>query len=939
MSDAASSSRTVPPSPDPDGPGRAASGTPRQGTPSGSQSGSSPVDNPPTVITQRPPPKPPSASDAVSAFQQWGLAPGDRLAHFELLDFVGGGGMGRVFRARDRHLSRTVALKVLSPDQAADAATLMRFRNEAQSAARLDHPNIVRVFYLGEDRGIPFIVFEYIEGQNIRDLVANRGPLGLVEAAGYTLQVAEALAHAARHEVVHRDIKPSNVLVTPDGVAKIIDLGLARVQDPTANDLTASGVTLGTFDYISPEQARDPRTADVRSDIYSLGCTFFYMLAGRPPFPEGTVLQKLLQHQGDQPPDVRELRSDLPDEVPRLLRKMLAKDPRHRHQTPAELVEELSLVAEQLGLRPERAASAAWVPKPQPAAPFWERHLPWIMPVAALVLIVFVFDFFSASRDDRSGRTAVATRPAPDAADAEAPKPAERISPAPSAGPAEPATAPVAAIAPAGTEKTAVTTPAAKPEPVVEATAKPAPADSSPAAVREPDLAKTPPTSDPVETPTEPASRETEPTAAAKPAAPTGLLVVGEALPGARTFSSLSAACVAAASGDVIELRYNGRRPQRPTVLGNVKVTIRGGDGYRPILVFRPDDPDPVRFPHSMLSIIGGQLTLRNVAVELEIPRDLPAESWSLFEILGGESVRLRNCWLTIRNAGDQAGDYHQDAAFFRLRQAPGADLSTGGLAATTTPANIELDDCVARGEATFLRTEGLQPLRLNWANGLLVTSQFLLSADGGPEPPRASELRQLDLRHVTALMRRGLCRMTVSRSSPHQLPTQVRTSDSIFVGAPGGALIEHAGSESVDQCRSWIEWNGDRVFYQGWESFWTIKTSDASAAPESMTFDAWQLYWGRERESRPELNRVVWKSLPEATRPAHVQSPTDYDLGGDSNTNPARGAASDGEDAGLESADLPLPPADTDASPAGADDSKSAAKGVGRYKRSRAGG
>jgi serine/threonine protein kinase len=936
MSDVPSSSRSIPPSPDPEGPGRGDSSITREVSASGSQSEAPGPNNPPTVISSRPPLKPPSASEAVSAFQQWGLAPGDRLAHFELVDFVGGGGMGRVFRAFDRHLSRTVALKVLSPDQAADAPTLMRFRNEAQSAARLDHANIVRVYYLGEDRGIPFIVFEYIEGQNIRDLVAKRGPMSLPEAVSYTLQVAEALTHAARHEVVHRDIKPSNVLVTADGVAKLIDLGLARVQDPTANDLTASGVTLGTFDYISPEQARDPRTADVRSDIYSLGCTFFYMLAGRPPFPEGTVLQKLLQHQGDQPPEVRELRPDVPEEVSRLLRKMLAKDPRHRHQTPVELVEELVLLAEQVGLRPLRSAATVWGAKQLPAAPFWTRHLPWILPVAALVLIVVLLDWLSAP-SDRTPRTASHSAPTAveTAENTTADKPGA-LSGSPSSDSSPPANASSSA-ATTQPSSTAETPPSvASVEKPVEKPPQPAPEKPAAASASEPAsqdaLAAKPTATAKVEpsgsTPTQRAPPVEPSLSAGLAGKQAGLLVVGDELAGARMFSSLSAACAAAASGDVIELRYNGRRAQRPTVVGNVKVTIRGGDGYRPVIVFRPDDPDPIRYPHSMLSVIGGQITLRNLAVELEVPRDLPAENWSLIEILGAESVRLRNCWLTIRNAGDQPGDYHQDVAFFRLRQAPGAELSVAGSTAAPAPAGIELDDCVARGEAVFLRTEGLQPVRLSWANGLLVTSQYLLWADGGPMPARSGELRQLDLQHVTAVVRRGLCRLTTSQSAPHQLLTQVRhISDSILIGAPGGALIEQSGAESVDQCRGWLEWNGDRVFYQGWEVFWTIGTLDASAAPESMSFDAWQLFWGRERESRPELNRVVWKKTPDFTRPAHVQTPADYALAGDPNTNPARGAASDGEDAGFEVADLPAPPSETESEPSRPDDAPHSAR------------
>ena len=226
-----------------------------------------------------------------------------------------------------------VALKILSPEHAADPETVARFQNEAQSAARLDHDNIARVYDVGKDRGLHYIVFEFIDGVNVRDLVESKGPLSLAEAVSYTLQVADALAHAAERNVVHRDIKPSNLLITPAGQAKLIDMGLARLREvgAAAADLTASGVTLGTFDYISPEQARDPRNTDVRSDIYSLGCTFFFMLAGQPPFLGGTMLQKLLQHQGDQPPDVRQFRPELPEDVNRILRKMLAKDPRHRY--------------------------------------------------------------------------------------------------------------------------------------------------------------------------------------------------------------------------------------------------------------------------------------------------------------------------------------------------------------------------------------------------------------------------------------------------------------------------------------------------------------------------------------------------------------------------------------------------------------------------------
>ncbi len=269
-------------------------------------------------------------------FASGNVPAGTRLGHYIIRSYIGGGGMGRVYLAHDTALDRKVAVKVLPRQRANDQGTVARFMNEARSAARLNHEHIAQVYFAGEQSGIPYIVFEYVEGTNLRALVEEYDSFPLPQALNYLLQIAHALVHAAEHGVVHRDVKPSNILITSEGRAKLIDMGLARLLDPSESkdDLTASGVTLGTFDYISPEQARDPRNADIRSDIYSLGCTFFFMLAGRPPFPEGTVLQKLLQHQGDEPPDIRSFQPNVPDQIASLLQKMMAKDPRQRFQTP-----------------------------------------------------------------------------------------------------------------------------------------------------------------------------------------------------------------------------------------------------------------------------------------------------------------------------------------------------------------------------------------------------------------------------------------------------------------------------------------------------------------------------------------------------------------------------------------------------------------------------
>ncbi|MBX3422904.1 MAG: serine/threonine protein kinase [Pirellulaceae bacterium] len=339
-----------------------------------------------TVISHRPAAGPQEFYRQVPLPDLAAMLEGHTLDHFQVLQIIGGGGMGAVFRGLDQRLNRTVAIKVM-PGFRRDAESLRRFRTEAQSAARLDHPNIARVYYVGEAEQWNYIVFEYIDGVNIRDLVENQGPLSIDDAVFYTRQIAEALQHAHDRAVVHRDIKPSNILVTAGGIAKLVDMGLARDTsiDSSTADQTASGVTLGTFDYISPEQARNPRDADVRSDLYSLGCSLFFMLTGRPPFPEGTALQKLLNHGSLPPPDPRESRDDISDQLYEILMKLMAKRAGDRYQKPIELINDLMLLAEQEGLSRSQGPTTISFTPTLVEPTLIETHLPWLIAVAVLL--------------------------------------------------------------------------------------------------------------------------------------------------------------------------------------------------------------------------------------------------------------------------------------------------------------------------------------------------------------------------------------------------------------------------------------------------------------------------------------------------------------------------------------------------------------------------
>jgi hypothetical protein len=273
------------------------------------------------------------------------LPPGTRLGPYEIVASLGAGGMGEVYRARDARLGREVALKTLPPEVASDPVRLARFESEARAVAALSHPNLLSIYDFGSESDVTFAVTELIEGQTLRERLAD-GPLAAPRAAALAAQIAEGLAAAHDRGVVHRDLKPENVMVTPDGRAKILDFGLARreaapdadsrSQAPTAMAVTGAGTVLGTIGYMSPEQVRG-QAVDARSDLFSFGVVLYEMLAGRPPFRRESPADSMSAILREDPAPLAQLAPDTPPVLCRIVERCLEKSPAARFRSAADL--------------------------------------------------------------------------------------------------------------------------------------------------------------------------------------------------------------------------------------------------------------------------------------------------------------------------------------------------------------------------------------------------------------------------------------------------------------------------------------------------------------------------------------------------------------------------------------------------------------------------
>lgn len=799
-----------------------------------------------------------------------GQEAGVRLGQFEIRRRIGAGGMGVVFLATDLELSRDVALKVLHPATSGDPAHVARFRNEARACARLNHDNIARVYLSGHQDGFFFIAYELATGVTIRDLILQRGRLSIEEAVNYAIQVTLALNHLDAEGVVHRDIKPSNIMLTERGRVKVVDLGLARREvSDSIGDLTVAGTTLGTFDYIAPEQARDPRDADIRSDIYSLGCTLYQMLTGRPPYPEGTALQKLLDHQGKSPPDPRSLNSQIPPQLGAVLRKMMASNPEQRYQAPALLLSDLIQIAASLGLRSVPADGIVWrksdgLTQRSPMGAAW---------LFGSVLVICLTAIGLNWMQSNETRPSVGTDPIDVPGDQLSPEQfqqqrasasgaATADSRANGSGAAESTSQPGTA----GPETTtAANGEGPAPDPGAAASGGPG-SSSAPADVSESWLSW-PLLSNGLQWPA-PGRVAAEPSEAAPPAMVTprvqGRFVLQSPEGETQSFQTLQAAVADARSGDVILLQYDGNpadiAAQPPVRISGINLIIRAAPGFRPLLEFRAE-ADPGGMPASMFSIRNNaSLTLRDLDLRFRSAADVVADTLSIFRVDGAHRLQLDNLTVDVRS------EVPGRVSVVQLVHSPGsAD-------ATATPAENEISvtNSLIRGSTDVFRLQTQSRAAIRMTNTGLAVDGCVFVNLGNASMLQSTGIIDVRLDHVTAVSGRSLVLMRDSdeltgNGSQRVLPPLVIRSDAcVFAGAgEDPRLVVSEGNAYLEDLEELLTWTAFTNLYFNYDVFWQIDTAAFDYSSRRLSFADWKQHWlGRPdcEENTPTLmDAEVW--------------------------------------------------------------------------------
>ncbi|HBN77206.1 MAG TPA: hypothetical protein DD473_15605 [Planctomycetaceae bacterium] len=783
-----------------------------------------------------------------------------RLGQYVIESRIGAGGMGAVFKARDEQLDRTIALKVLSPSQANDASSIKRFQNEAKSAARLDHENVARIYSIGEDKGLYYIAFEYVEGMTIRELIRRRGAIDSFETVNLLLQIAVALKHTAVAGVVHRDIKPSNLIMMSSGKVKLVDWGLARKErlDEQSLDLTVSGTTLGTFDYISPEQARDPRNVDVRSDIYSLGCTAYHMLTGVPPYADGTVLQKLLDHQGKPTPDPREKNPNIPRELARIVKKMMASDPDDRYWSPQSLIEDLLEMAAQAGLRAIHPDGLTWQTSTGgnsgtiPMRLFWW----WLGTFAIACVVAITFDSWSLEQSTQSGdelRSSVDSIVEKGSAQEffhnEMP-PAEirnqnsgqTTSPLDSLPESAEATINSNDIT-SGRERNELSQmPPGYPSPItsgnlfdgffqsdtIEVDWGRVAFEEQQAGILRADITEE--------------LKQIDSGNPVKIDGASGMPLVKKNVPNETSpfrlvtregqdlgfQATLESALEAIPDGGMIE--YLGK-PGQVTYqkINQLKVidksiTISGSTRSELILQFDTSQFATLSRSRDFIVINGGSLTIKNLHLQVVIP-DAVTQAWSLFLVEGASKLRCSQSTITVDSR------HQTDASIVKMNRSAQQiiDEMSQGSGAATLERLVQFEECFFRGVADLVSTESSDDSTVEVSRSLLTLDGALIRFHGDKSMRTERDLLTLRLSRVTALLNDGLIRFDLGMTIPRQpVDLKIRSEDSLILGRIDQPMIQLSAGLENRTLEGLLHWDGNHNILAGWKNLITLSGSSS---------------------------------------------------------------------------------------------------------------
>jgi serine/threonine protein kinase len=773
-----------------------------------------------------------------------------RIGKYEVQAYIATGGMGAVYKAVDVDLGRPVALKILQPDLALKPKVLERFRREARSAARLNHENIVTVYEFAEVNGTYLLALEFVEGIDLYDYVTHQRKLRPDEARRFTLQAARALVHAHNQGIIHRDVKPSNFLLTQkDGQphVKLTDFGLARAvgQDELPDTklraktgpsefvarLTTLGTTVGTVDYMSPEQARDSGLADARSDIYSLGCTLYFMLAGDVLFPEGTPAQKILRHVEEAPPDVRRINAEVSEGLVAVLERMLAKTPANRYQTTQELLTDLEVCEPaQTALAPVTVVPPRKTPsgqeigraknKPRSSDPVGTKRpqasgAGWLWGAAALgglllaaLLIVVVPRWRRPSEEDQSQKILTP----------------ETVQ--------QPAT------------NREITPP---PQTVVKAPLKLFPFDSALPRLYKPQQ--------PVDLET--LRTEYEGTKLANLATPVTGPVIYRVSRTSRgepdSFRSLAEACakVPADQLTIIEIHDNGPlfEPSLPTLV-NRNLVVRAGGGYRPLLAWdvaagRGADP---KLSSRFVALDGGSLALEDIDVVFQGSGGSQVEAPVLFDVRGG-TLTAWKC--TFSTAGNPM---------------PGVVLVR--LDTPTTPARCRFRRCYARGP-------GLTVASVHGSEAEVLVDGCLFVGNEQPllrVTARGEAWTTLRVVRSTLVAGKALLRVDRAGGGPAAPHLLWRGWDSLLARGgsqtPGDLVVLGDGMQSDK-----MSWRAVNCLYPGWRNL----LAGGAGSIAGSAVQEWDKRW-----TNPEGDRALAQPWPAASRlPLEQTPPITYQTSG----------------------------------------------------------